>query len=297
MKKITFDEQNLSEFLRVGKVLIFCLLLLVEVIVAVNNRTLVTVGISALWVIIPTEVALAAENAIKMWGVKNFKQKIACYVFDVLFLLVLTYFTSGGLISTLYVIILTEFYFSQEKLSGSIAMGVCSVVLFLVVFAVSNALKSQEVDIGSIVAGSFNDLIIFVMHFFIVNFTLQICRKNIEIKKTVDELNEANEKLIKANAELKAVTALEERQRIAKDIDGVLEESSITVDTHHLTSLGEYVAALCFAESIGISTADVITNPEADVPAVSGDVTGWPELMIAFFAEHGLRIHDGEVRG
>ncbi len=47
----------------------------------------------------------------------------------------------------------------------------------------------------------------------------------------------------------------------------------------------------------GISTADIITNPEADVPAVSGDVTGWPELMIAFFAEHGLQIHDGEVRG
>lgn len=43
----------------------------------------------------------------------------------------------------------------------------------------------------------------------------------------------------------------------------------------------------------GISTADIITNPENDVPAVSGDVTGWPELMIAFFAEHGLVLHDG----
>ena len=230
MKKFSFlpNEQNLGELIRLGKILVFCLLIVVEIIVAANNHGRV-VGINALWVIIPTEVALAAENAVKMWGLKTFKSKIACYVIDVLLLLVLTYFTNGALISTLYIIILTEFYFSQKDMRGSIAMGVSSVVLFLVVFAVSSALKGQIEDVAALVAGAFNDLIILTLHFLIVNFTLQIYRKNIEIAKTVDELNEANEKLVRANAELRAITALEERQRIAKDIHDTAGHSITTV--------------------------------------------------------------------
>ena len=223
------NRYNLSGLIRIGKILIFCLLLVVEIVVIVNNRSMDAAGFNALWVIIPAEVALATENAVKMWALKEFKHKIACYVIDVLLLLVLTYFTTGALISTLYIVILTEFYISQEKLSGSIAMGVCSVVLFLVVYAVSNALKEGEVDVGSLVAGAFNDLIILVLHFFIVNFTIQIYRKNIEIAKGLDELNETNEKLIKANAELKTVAVLEERQRIAKDIHDTAGHSITTV--------------------------------------------------------------------
>ncbi len=229
MKSVFQGKYNLAEFIRIGKILIFCVLIVVEIAVAVSNRSITSAGIRALWVIIPAEVLLAAENAVKMWGLKKFKYKIACYVLDVLLLLVLTYFTTGTLISTLYVVILTEFYVSQEKLSGSIAMGVCSVVLFLVVFAVSNALKGQDVDVGALVAGAFNDLIILVLHFLIINFTLQIYRKNIEIARTVDELNETNERLLAANAELRTVAVLEERQRIAKDIHDTAGHSITTV--------------------------------------------------------------------
>ncbi len=229
MKSFHSEKHNIGELVRIGKILIFCLLIVVEIAVAVNNRSRYSSGFNALWVIIPAEVFLAAENAVKMWGLKKFKYKIACYVLDVLLLLVLTYFTTGSLISTLYIVILTEFYVSQEKLSGSIAMGVCSVVLFLVVFAVSNALKGQDVDVGALVTGAFNDLIILVLHFLVVNFTLQIYRKNIEIAKTVDELNETNERLLKANAELRTVAVLEERQRIAKDIHDTAGHSITTV--------------------------------------------------------------------
>ncbi len=229
MKTLAHGKQNLSAIIRIGKILIFCLLIAVEIVVAVNNRGERSNGFNALWIIIPAEVILAAENAVKIWVVKDFKHKIAFYVLDVLLLLVLTYFTTGSLISTLYIVILTEFYVSQEKLSGSIAMGVCSVVLFLVMLAVSNALKGPGVDVGSIVAGAFNDLIILVLHFLIVNFTLQIYRKNIEIARTVDELNDTNEKLVQANAELRTVAVLEERQRIAKDIHDTAGHSITTV--------------------------------------------------------------------
>ncbi len=45
----------------------------------------------------------------------------------------------------------------------------------------------------------------------------------------------------------------------------------------------------------GVSTGDVVTNPEFDVPALSWDVAGWPEALTRFFEETGLRIRDEEV--
>lgn len=219
---------SLNDLIRYGKVLIFCVLIVVEMVLIFNNRGTVA-GIAAPWVVIPTAIALAAENAVKMWALKQPKQKIACYVLDTLLLLVLTYFTNGQLISTLYVIILTEFYFSQPKLSGSIAMGVSSVVLFLVMFAVSSALKGNSVDVGALFSNAFNDFIIFILHFLIINFTIQIYRKNTEIAKALEELNETNEKLVRANRELQTVTLLEERQRIAKEIHDTAGHSMTTV--------------------------------------------------------------------
>ncbi len=218
----------LTNFIRYGKIVAFCLLIVVEIIIAALSRGEVA-GVYALWVIIPTEIVLTAENAVKIWGLKKFSQKIACYVLDTLLLLVLTYFTNGTLISTLYIVILTEFYFAHENLTGSIVMGVCSIVLFLVMFAVSNAIKGQDLDVGGLISSAFNDLLILVMHFLIVNFALQIYRKNVEIAKVLEELNESNRKLQQANQDLQAVTALEERQRIAKDIHDTAGHSITTV--------------------------------------------------------------------
>ena len=210
-----------------GKLLIFILLFTVCVVVAVANRN--NLPDYSIWVIVAVELALITENAIKMWALRNFKHKIVCYVIDSLLLLVLTYFTNGSLISTLYVIILSEFYLSQEKLSGNIAMGVSSVVLFIAMFGISSALRREGVDVWRIVSNSFNDFIIFTMHFLIINFTLLIYRKNTEIEKALDDLNETNRKLREAYYDLQAVTALEERQRIAKDIHDTAGHSITTV--------------------------------------------------------------------
>ena len=218
-----------ARFIGLGKIVVFILLITVEIVVAVNNRAGTREFPYAVWIVVAFEAALAVENAVKIWALKQFKYKIACYVLDTLFMLVLTYFTDGTLISTLYIVILSEFYLSQEKLSGSIAMGVCSVVLFLITFAVSGVLQNEQINIWSTVSNAFNDLIILVLHFFIINFALQIYRKNTEISKTLDELNESNEKLRAAYSELQAVTALEERQRIAKDIHDTAGHSITTV--------------------------------------------------------------------
>lgn len=225
-----------EKMVAIGKVLIFLALVLVEIIIAVDCRDARVEGIRALLVILPVSAALAAENAVKLFALRSFKQRIVCYVIDLLFLLVLTYFSGGRLISTLFVVILSEFYLSQEKISGNIAMGVSSVVLYLGMLSLSQALRDEPVELDLLISSAFNDLIIFALHFLIMNFLLLMYRKNEEIAKRVKELDESNKKLAESNQKLaeameklKEVTALEERQRIAKDIHDTAGHSITTV--------------------------------------------------------------------
>lgn len=220
-------SKSIGMVLRYRKTIIFCLLALVSVIVVAANGD--AQPSYKVFVILAAEALLLAENAVKMWGLKKWAHKIVCYVIDSLLLLVITYFTDGSLISTQYVIILSEFYLTQENFTSSVVMGVSSLVLFLVMSGISRSLKNESLDLLWIVSNSFNDLIIFVLHFLILNFMLLIYRKNNEIEKTLEELNETNRKLREAYNELQAVTVLEERQRIAKDIHDTAGHSITTV--------------------------------------------------------------------
>ena len=232
-KKSTLEFENIPFFVKIAKVVIYCLLALVGVILAVNNWTAAPFGGIPAWqVIVPVLFCLFVENAVKIWALKTYPPKIACYVLDILLLMALTIFSDGTLISTLYIIILSEFYISQRELKGSIAMCVSSIVVILVTFIVSATLKQSGMtseDILSVAANAFNDLVLIVMHFLVINLTVQMYRKNTEINKTVNELHRSNEKLQEAYRELQEVTKLEERQRIAKDIHDTAGHSITTV--------------------------------------------------------------------
>ena len=223
------DPNKTPFFIRFWKVLIFCLLVFVELLVVITNWQLERFGVPCWYVVLPFLAALTVENTIKIWALNRFAQKIPCYVLDSLFLIVLTIFTNGLLISTLYIVILSEFYLNQKNMVGNIAMGVSSIVLFLVAFAVSQAIEGKAVRIESLITSAVNDLIILAFHFLIFNFTIQIYRKNREITQAFEELNASNDKLQAAYRELQEVTALEERQRIAKDIHDTAGHSITTV--------------------------------------------------------------------
>lgn len=217
-------------FQRTAKALIFCLLIVIELLVFVNDwDTRGMAGFPAWYVLLPTIIVLSVENAVKMWALRKFSHKITCYVLDTICLMLLTIFSDGTLISTIYIIILSEFYLSQANLSGCIAMCVANIGLFLLMLFISGTLKRQNVNIVTLVSNAFNDIILLVLHFLVVNFTLQIYRKNKEITTANRKLNENNEKLHAAYAELEEVTKLEERQRIAKDIHDTAGHSMTTV--------------------------------------------------------------------
>lgn len=240
-KKIRLDPVFLQKW---GNGLIFCLLIFVEILILLGNwRTVYFSYIRAWWVLLPACTLMAVENAVKIWAFHTFREKIACYVLDTLLLIVLTIFSDGSLISSLYMIILSEFYLGQKDIGGSIAMGAASVVLFLAAFAVSGVLKGETVRVATLISNAFNDLLLLALHFLGFNLAIQIWRKNRELADTLEELEESNrkvnsaysqleesnKKLQAAYRELHEVTALEERQRIAKDIHDTAGHSITTI--------------------------------------------------------------------
>ena len=65
-----------EKMVAIGKVLIFLALVLVEIIIAVDCRDTRVEGIRALLVILPVSAALAAENAVKLFALRSFIQRI-----------------------------------------------------------------------------------------------------------------------------------------------------------------------------------------------------------------------------
>ena len=152
MKKVKNDIKLESTiFIRSWKIIVFLLLILVEILIGVINRNNAFFEIAAWQVEVPVFAVLTIENAVKMWGIRSQKAKIPFYVFDTLALIVLTLFTDGDLVSTLYIVILSEFYLTEERMTANIAMGASSVALFLIASAISGALLEGGVDVLALV--------------------------------------------------------------------------------------------------------------------------------------------------
>ncbi len=218
-----------SFIVRLSKWLILSVLILVGIIVTVRCWGSEYAGFPAWYFVLPSVVLLIGENAVKMWAVKKYTHKIPFYALDIFLLLIITIFTDGTLISTFYIVILSEFYIGQESLSGNIAMGASSIGIFLITLVVTGYFRGDDFNLITLVSNAFNDLILLVLHFLIVNFTIQIYRKNKEIALAMDELSQNNKELKRLNEERKTLAVLEERQRIAKDIHDTAGHSITTV--------------------------------------------------------------------
>lgn len=232
LKKRDRFERDLEQtvFFRFWRVAIYVLLVVVEIFVFANNWDAAYIGGVQTWyALLPALLVLAAENAVKFWGLKKLTAKMPCYVIDILCLLVITVFSDGQLISTLYIAILSEFYLSRAKLSDSAIMFFVSTGLFFVALAVSAVFKQGSFHLVLLLTNAVSDVIILSMHFLIVNFTLQIYRKNKELTQAVAEVKESNVRLQLAQEKLREVTLLKERQRIAKDIHDTAGHSMTTV--------------------------------------------------------------------
>ncbi len=232
-EKLNYGEadKRLVLFHKYARYLIFGGLIVAEAFLLADNWNAPSGFPFPLWyIVLPVVLLITGENAAKLFAVDDFNKRIAFYVLDSLALPVLAVFTDGNLISTLYVIVLTEFYLGAPRLSDSIAMAGSSIVLFFATSALSEFVRTGEFgDLLTLWTQMVGDLIFIIIHFLVINFAIVFYRKNGELTQKNQELADSNEKLTAAYRELQEMTALEERQRIAKEIHDTAGHSITTV--------------------------------------------------------------------
>ena len=221
------------EFLAFGKRLLFTLLIVAEVLIFLQMLPLAfrEHRWGALAATLGIECVLLVSEAVKLFAVRGFRNKIYCYVVDFVAAFILTAVTGGSTyLCTLYLIILTEFYISSEKmLPSAILCAVCMAVYVCTLALTSFFRPTGAVSFLAVVAQSFNDLVIMLVHFVLVNFSVRFYRQYLRLTKALKELDESKAELQKAYDNLAEVTALEERQRIARDIHDTAGHSITTV--------------------------------------------------------------------
>lgn len=217
-----------KKFFQYVRLVVFCALVFLEgALLFSNMKGNDLFGIPRWIPILALEILFTVNNAVKIFLLKNFGHKIVCYVLDFLIQFLLTLIIPGDYLCIIYILILTEFYISTDRLRQNVTMGSVSLFVYVVTFGISA--YHFTADISSIVSDCLSELFIIVLHFCLVNYALTVYDSRQEIARSYVELNESNRKLRKAYDELAEVSVLQERQRIAREIHDTAGHSITTV--------------------------------------------------------------------
>ena len=226
------DLKTDKSVIRILQFIILILLVVTCITVALANMD------GALFLLtLPTAVVLVVVMAIQTLFVRDFYKKIPFYVLDSILLVLLTLFatwrkppqTSTSYLYLVYALVLSEYYLSSPTLRDNIIMFAVNIGVYTIEYAVvalvSNTLESAFATSSQY----FTDLIILILHFIMFSFAMTVYRKNKLIEKSMEELEESKNELLRAYDKLEEATLLEERNRISKDIHDTAGHSLTTV--------------------------------------------------------------------
>lgn len=232
-----YEGQSRETVLRWLQWLIFGVLLFVEVLLVLGSVA-TAVETEKWWdfvILITLELVLAISVCVKKFAIKV-KTKVWFYVLDVCAAFGLAFIINTQTYAVLiYLLVLTELYLSAEK--PHVAL-ICYLV-GIVTYAICYLLKVQIRDyldaqmpleaVSQVISQSLGAIASITLHFLIMQTALAFYRQFVKLRATLDELAESKQELEKAYEAVAEVTALEERQRIAKDIHDTAGHSITTV--------------------------------------------------------------------
>lgn len=227
-----YDIRNEEQFIFFGKWLIFIVLVFVEISVAFNHLINFEErgGFPMLFAIIALESSLTVSVGLKLFVVKNARLRAALYAVDAIAAGGFTVVAQGASPIALYILVLTEFYIGAERTRPSVIVLCAASAIYATSYVLQAYLRYDgAVDLAALLSQSFSSLFTLVIHFIVVQVALAFYRQFLRLDKALKELDESKKELEKAYAVVAEVTALEERQRIAKDIHDTAGHSLTTV--------------------------------------------------------------------
>ena len=228
-----YDFRNESQFVFFGKWLIFIVLLFVELLILLQQLDGFSEngGWGNLIALLVVVFVLTLSEALDLFALKKKnKGKIVFYIFEAVSACCLLFFTVGTYPIIVYMLVLTEFYISTEKTKPSFWLFFMSVPLYAVCYGSQVAIRiGADVNLFQMFRQSLGTIVALGAHFLAVHIALAFYRQFLRLDRALRELAESKKELEKAYEVVAEVTALEERQRIAKEIHDTAGHSITTV--------------------------------------------------------------------
>ena len=223
--------KNEEQFLYFAKWGVFFALLVAELLMMLQmkNEFKEEGGWIKLIVLLTSISILTASEAIQLFAVRG-KAKFVFYAIDALAACGCLFFAYGTYPLVFYMLALTQFYIGSETFSGSVIVYGVSMPLYALIYGLQGDFtKFGNTSFWNILVHGFGAVSAMTAHFIVAQVALAFYRQYLRLNKAVKDLNESQKKLQKAYELVAEVTALEERQRIAKEIHDTAGHSITTV--------------------------------------------------------------------
>lgn len=226
-----YDFRDEKQFVTFGKWLIFIVLLIVEAFIVLQHLSVFDArnGWGTLMGIVILESVLTLSKALKITVVKG-NLRLIFYVLDLLAACGFLFVTEGSYPVLVYMLVLTEFYIGVQKTVPSVVLLCIGMPLYAASYALRVYIQLRgEILLFDLLMQAFQATFALLLHFLVVQIGLAFYRQYVRLNKTLKELDESKKELEKAYEVVAEVTALEERQRIAKEIHDTAGHSITTV--------------------------------------------------------------------
>ena len=227
-----YSFRNERQFIMFGKWLIFIVLMTVELIIFIeqlNDFIWQRCSFGSFITLLAIEGGLTIAESMKLFVVKG-NRRIVLHVFAALAACGTMFVTNGAYPLVIYLLLLTEFYLNTEHSRVSLLMMAVAICLYAGCYAIQLVLSTNvNLSVLSLLRDSLGFILAFVVHFILLQISLAFYRQYLRLRRTLAELDESKKELEKAYAVAVEVSALEERQRIAKEIHDTAGHSLTTV--------------------------------------------------------------------
>ncbi len=227
-----YDLRNEKQFLFFGKWLIFIFLMLIELLVVLQGiERLIDGGRWGNMILRLSLVGvLTASMAVQLFAVRGVKGKLAFYIIDSLSACGFLYCTEGVFAPIIYLLVWTQVYFEVKGFKTAFFLFLGSAFLYIVAFVAQRIIfHGMANGILQILSLALGFIVAITAHFLVLQIALAFYRQYLKLDTALRDLDASKKELEKAYEVVAEVSALEERQRIAKEIHDTAGHSLTTV--------------------------------------------------------------------
>lgn len=226
------DERSYEDRVQfIGKWVLFGLLILFELLILLQHveKLVLTKNWGSFFVLFTSALVLLVAEAVKMFILRQDKYRFVFYVIEVAAACGFVVVSEGIYSLLLFILMLTQFYLMTNKLYTALRMYAISLPLYAISYTLQMYLVRGDMIGLEILREAFATLVALSLHFVAVQLILIFYRQYIRLNRALVDLDKSKQELEKAYAVVAEVTALEERQRIAKEIHDTAGHSLTTV--------------------------------------------------------------------